>query len=137
MNRNYNEKANYSIVQDLWELCEMNAENERNLFEVFHQEGEVSVYDNLDPFTGCPDDLSTVLTLKSETEVKEYLKKDFLTSIKEYLEYRKPDGDYLLNALIEFIKENRKFPEKDVMRQLEEKAEAKRITNLSADTNAT
>lgn len=136
MIRNYNGNVNRAVVRDLRKLCDVNAENERNLFEVFDQKGEVSVYENLDPFTGCPDEMSTVVTMKSETEVKEYLKKDFLTRVEGYLDYRKPDEDYLLSALIEFVKENSRFPEKDAMRQLEKNAEAKRIADLSSDTIA-
>ncbi len=137
MIRNYNGNVNRAVVRDLRKLCDVNAENERNLFEVFDQKGEVSVYENLDPFTGCPDEMSTVVTMKSETEIKEYLKKDFLTRVEGYLDYRKPDEDYLLSALIEFVKENSRFPEKDAMRQLEKNAEAKRIADLPSDTIAT
>lgn len=137
MIRNYNGNVNRAVVRDLRKLCDVNAKNERNLFEVFNQKGEVSVYGNLNPFIGCPDEMSTVVTMKSETEVKEYLKKDFLRRVERYLDYRKPDEDYLLSALIEFVKENSRFPEKDAMRQLEKNAEAKRIADLKSDTIAT
>lgn len=134
MIRNYNGNVNRAVVRDLRKLCDVNAENKRDLFEAFHQNGEVSVYENLDPFTGCPDEMSNVVTMKSETEVKEYLKKDFIGRVERYLDHRKPAKDYLLCALIEFIKENGRFPEKDGMRQLEKNAEAKRIAELPSDT---
>lgn len=133
MIRDYNGNVNRAVIRDLRRLCDVNAENERNLFEAFAQKGEVSVYENLDPFTGCPDEMSDVVTMKSETEIKEYLKKDFLKRVEGYLDYKKPAEDYLLSALIEFIKENGKFPEKDVMRQLEKNAEEKRIAELPSD----
>lgn len=113
MIRNYNGNVNRAVMRDLRRLCDVNAENERNLFEAFAQKGGVSVYENLDPFTGCPDEMSNVVTMKSEAEIEEYLKKDFLKRIEGYLAYRKPAEDYLLSALIEFVKENGRFPEKD------------------------
>lgn len=133
MIRNYNGNVNRAVVRDLRKLCDVNAENERNLFEVFDQKGEVSVYENLDPFTGCPDEMSDVVTMKSETEIKEYLKKDFIGRVEGYLKYKKPAEDYMLSALIGFIKENGRFPEKDGMRQLEKEAEAKRIAELPSN----
>lgn len=133
MIRNYNGNVNRSVLRDLRKLCNLNAENERNLFEAFDRDGEVSVYENLDPFTGCPDEMSTIVTMKSDKEVKEYLKKDFLKRVNGYLKDRNPEEDYLLNALIEFIKEHGRFPEKEGMSQLEKEAEAKRVAELPAD----
>lgn len=133
MIRNYNGNTNRAVMRDLRKLCDVNAENEKNLFETLHQKGEVSVYENLDPFLGCPDEMSTVVTMKSEAEVKEYLKKDFVGRVEEYLDYRRPAEDYLLSDLVEFVKDNGKFPEKDVMSQLEKEAEKKRIAELPAD----
>ena len=114
MIRNYNGNVNRSAMRDLRKLCDVNAENERILFEAFDQKGEVSVYENLDPFTGCPDEMSDVVTMKSAAEIKEYLKKDFIRRVEGYLNHRKPAEDYLLSALIEFVKENGRFPEKMV-----------------------
>lgn len=134
MIRNYNGNINRAVMRDLRKLCDVNAENKRNLFEAFNQNGEVSVYENLDPFLGCPDEMSTVVTMKSEAEVKEYLKKDFAKRIQGYLDDRKPEGDHLLSALIEFVKDNGRFPKKDEMSNLEKEAEKKRIAELPADT---
>lgn len=133
MIRNYNGNVNRSVMRDLRKLCDVNAENERILFDAFDQKGEVSVYENLDPFTGCPDEMSDVVTMTSEEEIKEYLKKDFIGRVEGYLNHRKPAEDYLLSALIEFIKENGRFPERDGMRQLEKNAEEKRIAELPSD----
>ncbi len=133
MIRNYNGNVNRSAMRDLRKLCDVNAENERILFEAFDQKGEVSVYENLDPFTGCPDEMSDVVTMKSAAEIKEYLKKDFIRRVEGYLNHRKPAEDYLLSALIEFVKENGRFPEKDGMRQLEKNAEEKRIAELPSE----
>jgi len=130
MIRNYNGKVNRTVIRDLRKLCGVNAENERNLFEVFDKNGEVSVYENLD-FIGMPDEFSTVVTLKTETEVREYLKKDFEKRMEGYLSHRKPDDDFLLSALVEFVKANTRFPERDEMRQLEKEAETKRIAEFS------
>lgn len=129
MIRNYNGKVNRAVIRDLRKLTHVNAENERNLFEVFDEKGEVSVYENLD-FFGFPDEMSTVVTLKTEAEVKEYLKKDFIKRVDGYLERKKHDEDYFLSALIEFVKANGRFPERDGMRQMEKDAEAKRIAGL-------
>lgn len=129
MIRNYNGKVNRALIRDLRKLCGVNAENERNLFEVFDKNGEVSVYENLD-FFGCPDEMSTVVTLKTETEVKKYLKKDFAKRVDGYLSHKEPDKDFFLNALIEFVKANARFPERDAMRQMEKDAESKRVAEL-------
>ena len=134
MIRNYNGNINRAVMRDLRKLCDVNAENERNLFGAFNQNGEVSVYENLDPFLGCPDEMSTVVTMKSEAEVKEYLKKDFIGRVEGYLDYKKPAEDHLLSALVEFVKSNGKFPEKDEMCQLEKEAEEKRIAELPNGT---
>lgn len=133
MIKNYNGNVNHAVLRDLREMCDVNAENERSLFEAFNQYGKVSVYENLDPFLGCPDEMSTVVTMKSKAEVKEYLKKDFLGRVEGYLDNKKPAEDYLLSALVEFVKDNGKFPEKDVMSQLEKEAEKKRIAELPSD----
>ena len=134
MIRNYNGNINRAVMRDLRKLCDVNAENERNLFGAFNQNGEVSVYENLDPFLGCPDEMSTVVTMKSEAEVKEYLKKDFIGRVEGYLDHKKPAEDHLLSALVEFVKSNGKFPEKDEMCQLEKEAEEKRIAELPNGT---
>lgn len=133
MIRNYNGNINRAVMRDLRKMCDVNAENERNLFEVFNQSGEVSVYENLDPILGCPDEMSTVVTMKSEAEIKEYLKKDFIGRVERYLNHKKLAEDHLLSTLLEFIKESGKFPEKDVMNQLEKEAEEKRIAELPDD----
>ena len=135
--RNYNGTVNHRVMRDLRKLCDVNAENEKELFEAFRKKGEVSVYENLDPFTGSPDEMSTTVTMKSEAEVKEYLKKDFLKRVEGYLHYQNPTHDYLMSDLAEYIKENGRFPSKDEMRQLEKDAEAKRISDLPSDTIAT
>ncbi len=141
MIRNYNGSVNRTVIRDLRKLCDVNAENERNLFEVFQKEGKVSVYANLDPFTGCPDELSTVVTMKSEAEVREYLKKDFLGRVEGYLDhiirYQNLPDDYLMSSLVEYIKKSGRFPENDEMRQLEKDAEAKRIADLPSGTITT
>lgn len=136
MKRNYNGNVNRAVMRGLRRICNANADFEKKLFEAFDQKGEVSFNEEIDPFTGCPDKWSKVVTMKSETDLKEYLKKSFLKRIEEYLGKTKPDKDYLLSSLIGFIKENRRFPEKDVMRQLEKDAEKKRIAKLTSGTVA-
>ena len=134
MIRNYNGNVNRGVVRDLRRLCDVNEENKKSLFETFNQKGEVSVYENLNPFTRCSDELSNVVTMKSEAEIQRYLKKDFSKRLEGYLEFKKPEQDYLLSALLEFIRQNHKFPERNEMRQLEKDAEAKRIAELPPHT---
>lgn len=134
MKRNYNGDVNRTVIRALKRLCNVNAENEKNLIEAFNQKGQGSVYENLEPFIGWPDEMSDVITMKSETEIKEYMREDVLKRVELYLDDIRPSEDYLLNSLIDFIKENRRFPEKDVMRQLEKNAEEKRIAKLPSDT---
>lgn len=103
MIRPYNGNVNRRVIRDLRKLC---------------------------PFTGCLDEMPTIVLPKSEEDIEKYLKEDFLERLKNYLDYKKPAEDYLLSSLIEFLRCNAKFPEKDEMRQLEEAAEAKRIADL-------
>ena len=136
--RNYNGNVNRTVIRDLKKLCAVNERNEMNLFEAFAEKGEVSVYEDLDPILGCPDELSTVVTLRDETGIKEYLKKDLIKRVDEYLSYQKtPIEDYLLVDLVKYIKENQEFPWDNVMKQLEKEAEAKRVANLPTDTITT
>ena len=132
MIRNYNGNVNRATLRDLKKLCEVNAENFKNLSEAYAQNGEVSFYTNLDPFTGCPDEMSEVVTLKSEKEIKEYLKKDFIERLEGYLNHKRPAEDYLLKSLIDFLKENGGvFPNADEMKKLEKEAETKRVSESS------
>lgn len=133
MIRNYNGNVNRAIVRELKKMCRVNVENLKNLLEEYVQNGEVSFFINLCPFTGCPDEMSELITLKSEIEIREYLKKDFQQRLEVYLSSKKHAEDYLLNSLLEFIKENSgNFPSKDEMKQLEQAAETKRIAELSS-----
>ena len=137
MIRNYNGKVNRAILRDLRELCDVNDGNLLNFLEAFAKNGEVSFYTNLCPFTGCPDEMSDTHTLTSEEEIREYLKKNAEGRLEEYLqsiEHKNPTADHLMAAVVEFIKENAKYPNKDEMRQLEIVAEAKRIAELPAGT---
>lgn len=136
MTRNYNGNVNRTLIRDLRKLCDVNAENERLLFEKFDPNGEVSVYENSDIFTGCYDEISDAITMKTETEIREYLKKDLQKRVDRYLDNIKPAEDYLLSTLIEFIKGNGRFPEKEERIKLEKDAEAKRIAELPSDSVA-
>lgn len=134
MIRNYNGNVNRAILRNLEKLCNVNSENKKILMDALTEKGEVSFFTNLDPFTGFPDEMSEVRTLKSEEEIREYLKKDFEIRLTRYLK-GKDTGDYLLSSLIEIIKENGAvFPNKEEMKKLEEAAEAKRVAELPANT---
>ncbi len=127
MIRNYNGDVNRSVLRDLKKLCNVTAENRQKLLEKLEKNGKVSFYTNLNPFFDGPDEMSDVVTLKNEAEVEEYLKADFEERLGNYLHYRNPAKDYLLDATIEYIKENGgNYPDKDKMTELEFEAEAKR-----------
>lgn len=127
MIRNYNGSVNRTVLRTLKALCDKNAKNKDRLLEILYQKGEVSVYENLDPFTGCPDEMSTVVTMKNEAEVEKYLKKDFLRRVNNYLHYHATTKDYLQSAVIRFVKKYGIYPDKCTMKQLEKEAEAKRV----------
>ena len=137
MLRNYNGEVNRTVLRDLKKLCKVNDENFCNLWNKFAEDGQVSFHTNLDPFTGCPDEMSEINTLKSEEEIKEYLKKDFADRLSRYLKQKKPGNDYLLNAVIEFIKSSDGvYPTKEEMKQLEITAESKRVAELPQSNSA-
>ena len=130
MIRSYNGSINRRLIRDLKRIGSISAENETNLFEHFDSAGEVSVWENVCPFTHCPDEMSTIVTLKSEEEIRDYLKKDLIKRVEGYLDNEKPEEDYLLTAIVAFIKENGIFPIDGAMKQLEKEAEAKRIASI-------
>lgn len=131
MIKNYNGNLNRSIIRDLRKICEVTEENKNNLLEKFWNERQVSFYTNLSPITGLPDEMSKLVTLKSEKEIEEYIRKDFLDRITGYLKRKKIEEDYLLDDLVDFIKKsNGIFPSKKEMQQLEIAAEAKRVRDL-------
>jgi len=137
MIRNYNGNVNRAILRGLEKLCKVNSENKKILMDALTEKGEVSFYTNLDPFTGFPDEMSEVRTLKSEEQISEYLKEDFETRLTRYLK-GKDTGDYLLSSLIEFVKENGGiFPNEEEMKNLEDAAEAKRVAELADNTTVT
>ena len=137
MIRNYNGNVNRKILRDLERLCDVNSQNFKILMDEFTSKGKVTLCTNNDPFTGLPDELSKINVLKSEEEIKEFLKEDFKERLTGYLK-GKDTEDYLLSALIEFIKKsNGIFPNKDEMRKIEKDAETKRIVNLPADQENT
>ena len=134
MLRNYNGNVNRKLLRDFRRLCEVNADNFKNMLEAFAQKGEVSFYTNT--FMGMVDEMSDAHTLRSEEEIREYLKQDAQQRFDGYLHNKISSDDYLLTAVLEFIKENGncKYPSKDEMRQLECTAEAKRIAKLPTHT---
>ncbi len=136
MIRNYNGNVNRSVLRKLKELSSVIAENEKNLMETFAKNGEVSFYENLG-FFGLPDELSEIKTLKSEEEIKEYLKKDVESRIKRCLKKYNADDDYLLKSVVEFIKTNSRYPIKEELKTLECEAEAKRIAELPPEEKET
>ncbi len=131
MIRNYNGKINRAMMRDLRKICEMFAENEQNLLEVFKNNGKVMVYENYDTIWDYSENILTVVELTKESEIEEYIKNSFMKMLNEYLKHKMPIRDYFMKSLIEFVKENGKFPGKDAMTQLEKNAEKKRISKLS------
>jgi len=116
-------------------LCKINADNLKNFLEIFAEKGEVFFYTNLCPFTGWPDAMSEDHTLRSEEEIRKYLKEDAARRFEEYMRNRNIDyTDYLVATVLEFCKANSRYPRRDEMRQLEQTAEATRVAELPADT---
>ncbi len=132
MIKNYNGKVSRRVLGDLRKICDVNEENRNNLLEKLAKDGEVSFYVNMDPFTGCADELSDVVTLKSEAEVEKYLKKDFKARLDGYIEHRHLADDPLIQSIVSYLTENNGvYPERDTMRELEIAAEEKRKMALS------
>lgn len=131
MKRNYNGTINFTLIGDLRRLCKINEENRENLSKMLEECGEGRFYTNLDPFTGCPDEMSDINTLKSEEEIAEYLKKDLDERIKQWKKHRRIKDDILLNILIDFVKEHAYYPEGEELHKLEKAAESARLATLS------
>lgn len=132
MIKNYNGKASRRVLGDLRKICDVNEKNRESLIEKLAKDGEVSFCVNLDPFTGCPDELSDVMTLKSEAEVEEYLKKDFKERLDMYIKHRQLDNDPLVQSIVLYLMENDGvYPERNVMRELETAAEEQRKMTLT------
>lgn len=135
MIRNYNGTVNRTLLRGLHKLCMVNATDEKNLFDTYAQNGDVSFYENTD-FLGLPDEMSNLITLKSESEISDYLKKHFEKKLDHFLHGKKTDTDYLLTAVITFIKEKGYFPIDEEMRKLECEAENKRLIDFPVDLTA-
>ena len=135
MIRNYNGNVNRALLRGLHKLCMVNAADEKNLFEAFTQNGNVSFYENTD-FLGLPDEMSNLITLTTESEISDYLKKHFAKKMDLFLQGKKTDSDYLLTAVISFIKEKGYFPIDEEMRKLECEAESKRLIDFPVDLTA-
>ncbi len=135
MLRNYNGAINHSVLRELKKLSQVNAENFKILWDEFSSQNKVSVWTNLCPITHCPDEMSGTVTLKSKAEIKDYLKKDFESRLENYLQEKRPKTDFLLTAVISFLKENEgRYPNKEEMRQLEIAAENERIASALPET---
>lgn len=127
MIKNYNGNVSRKVLGDLRKICDVNLKNRESLLENFAKDGVVSFYVNLDPFTGAPDEMTEIVTLKSEVEVEEYLKKDFKERLNGYVEYRQLDNDPLVQSIVSYLMQNNGiYPERDVMRELETAAEEQR-----------
>jgi len=135
MIRNYNGNVNRKVLRGLQNLCKVNDENMSNFMQAFTENGQVSFYTNLCPITGCPDEMSELHILKSEEEIKEFLKKYSQERLEEFLRISKVENDYLISGVVYFINENERYPIKEEMKQIECAAEAKRVAELPADTS--
>lgn len=135
MIKNYNGTVDHSLLRNIRRLCEVFKENEKILMKEYEEKGEVSFYTELCPITGCPDEMSTLNTLKSEEEIKEFLKKDAKERIEGFLRFQNIDNNYLLQEVVKFVKENLRFPSEEEMDKIECSAEANRISN-NPDSNA-
>lgn len=132
MIKNYNGYVNRKVMNGLRKLCMVNSQNREELFLRFYMNGGVSFCSNLDPLTDCPDELSDIVTLRSEQEVEDYLKRDFKKQLDEYITRKKISISHLLENIITYLMENDGiYPEKDEMRKIEVDAEAKRKAELT------
>lgn len=135
MIRNYNGNVDRTLLRSLKKLCVVNVEDKKTLSDAYAKNGSVSFYENKD-FFGFPDEFSKRITLKSENEISDYLKKYFEKKLDNFLHGKKAASDYLLSAVIKFIRENGYFPIDDEMRKLECEAEAKRLIDFPVDPTA-
>lgn len=135
MIRNYNGNVNRTLLRGLKKLCMVNAEDEKNLSNAYAKDGKVSFYENTD-FFGLPDEMSELITLESQNEINDYLKKNLEKKLELFLHGKDTTSDYLLTSVISFIKEKGYFPIADEMRKLECEAESKRLIDFPVDLTA-
>ena len=130
----YNGKKNRPVLRDLQELCDMYTYNLKNSLEASATNGEVSF--DKDTFTGMTDIISEEHILRSEEEIRDFLKKDAQEKLSKYLWNKRnetPEADCLIMAVLKFIKANDRYPNIDEMRELERLAEDERVAELPAD----
>lgn len=134
MLRNYNGAVNRSVLREIKKVSKSIAETSEYLYSVLNSDDKVSVYTNLCLTADCHEEYRTII-LKSEAEIKEYLKKDLEQRLENYLQEKRPKTDFLLTAIISFLKENEgRYPNKEEMRQLEIAAENERIASALPET---
>ena len=132
----YNGMINRHALDQLPLLCNVISENKELLISEFNKKGSVSFYTNLD-FLGMPDEMSDTCTLSNEKEIEDYIKKDTESRLKKLIRsnHINLDTDYLLNGIIDFIKEKSYYPLDNEMKNIMKSAEAKRIENSSVSSN--
>ena len=133
MLRNYNGDVNRFVIRGLKEVSKATAEHNEYFQSALDTNREVSVYTDMYGELG---DYRTI-TLKGKEEIEEYLRKSLQQKLEKYLQKKQPKEDFLLTAVISFLKENDgRYPTKEEMRQLEIAAENERIASAPLETEA-
>lgn len=133
MKTTYNGKKDRKTIQDFFRLCKVCEENRDEIMKYFNENGPLCVTTNFCPITGCPDEFSERIPLKTEDEINDFLKKDFKRRFEGYLRHKKI-SDPLTAELYSFIKENMRFPTADEMKIIEKTAEDKRLEGATDET---
>ncbi|MBE5821640.1 MAG: hypothetical protein E7311_03505 [Clostridiales bacterium] len=132
----YNGMTNRHALNQLHLLCNVISENKETLLSEFYKKGSVSFHTNLD-FFGMPDEMSDICTLSNEKEIEDYIKNDTEVRLKKFIRsnHINLDTDYLLNDIIDFIKEKGYYPLDNEMKNIMKFAEDKRIKNSPVSPN--
>ncbi len=135
MIRTYNGNINRQSIYDLKKICAANAHDKETLKEECEKYGSIIVCSHLNPFTGLPDIFSPELTLCTEKDIEECVHDYFLERLEVYLKIHPTQKDPLLEALLSYVQKHFGcFPNKEEFKQMEIKAEEKRLSKSSQKT---
>lgn len=125
---NYKGSVDRGILSDLEYLCDRREEEFKKIKDELRQKKSLSIFTNLDPFTGCPDEMSEGHEITSVKAGKKFIDDYFLEMLDRYISKKSINtNDFLIARVVEFMRKNvGKFPSEKQMKDMELEAEKER-----------